>query len=225
MRIHRRTDLEMVRHSNFNPTSLAEIESERRARQARRKIAEMRYRNSRVKVIEPISKPVETHIPYSQSKEGISKRYLKEIQQKLSDQKRAEYEAQKIAEFQEGIDRKQEEFYMRQEKIKDARISMDQIALEVAQKYIVIGVEYSDLFSVRRSSNMILARHEAWYRCKTETTNSLPAIGRYFNGKDHTTILHGIRKYKSYQNGAPLKASLPEHLILPVNYLEIGGDK
>jgi hypothetical protein len=67
------------------------------------------------------------------------------------------------------------------------------IAIEVAAKH---GVPMTDLLSQRRNKNAVLARHECFWRCKQETLLSLPQIGRLFKRKDHTTVLHGIRKHE-----------------------------
>jgi hypothetical protein len=55
------------------------------------------------------------------------------------------------------------------------------------------GVELADLLSARRTKNLAVIRHAAYYLSKTLTPRSLPDIGRRF-GRDHTTILYGVRK-------------------------------
>lgn len=67
------------------------------------------------------------------------------------------------------------------------------IAMEVAAKH---RVRFSDMLSVRRTRAAVAARQEAFWRCREETSMSLPAIGRMFGGRDHTTVMHGIRKYE-----------------------------
>jgi chromosomal replication initiation ATPase DnaA len=66
------------------------------------------------------------------------------------------------------------------------------IALEVGKKH---GFSLAELKSARRDRVLVAARHEAFYRVAKETSLSLPAIGKMFGGKDHTTILHGIRQH------------------------------
>ena len=68
-----------------------------------------------------------------------------------------------------------------------------QIARQVAAKH---GVSVTDLLSARRDRPVAVARHEAFYRCRHETTLSLPEIGRRFGGRDHTTVLHGVRMHE-----------------------------
>lgn len=59
------------------------------------------------------------------------------------------------------------------------------------------GVLRSDILSTRRTAPLVRARHVAVYLCKTQVSRSLPEIGRAFGNRDHTTILHAIRKVKS----------------------------
>lgn len=99
---------------------------------------------------------------------------------------------------------------------------LERIALETAKKYEEYDVTLSDLFSIRRDVVTVLAKHECYWRAKQETSWSLPAIGRYFGGRDHTTILHGVRKYgklQKYMNGEgpnPVKydTRIPFELII-----------
>lgn len=57
------------------------------------------------------------------------------------------------------------------------------------------GLTKTELLSARRMRTLVVARHEAMYRMSKETSMSLPMIGRRLGGRDHTTVLHGIRKY------------------------------
>jgi hypothetical protein len=56
------------------------------------------------------------------------------------------------------------------------------------------GVGVMDLRSSRKTQPTTLYRQIAMYLCKELTTNSLPAIGRQFSNRDHTTVLHAFRK-------------------------------
>jgi len=56
------------------------------------------------------------------------------------------------------------------------------------------GVSLQDILSIRRNENIVHARHVAIYLARSTTTHSLPVIGRLFGGRDHTTILHAVRK-------------------------------
>ena len=66
------------------------------------------------------------------------------------------------------------------------------ISLEVAAKY---KLTLPELLSNRRAKELVCARHEAMYRMKMETSLSFAEIGRRIGGRDHTTILHGVRKH------------------------------
>ena len=56
------------------------------------------------------------------------------------------------------------------------------------------GVALEDILSDRRSQRLVRPRHEAMYFAKALTPASLPAIGRRMGGRDHTTVLSGIRR-------------------------------
>ena len=51
-----------------------------------------------------------------------------------------------------------------------------------------------DMRSARRTANIVRPRQVAMYLAKTLTLRSLPEIGRRFGGRDHTTVLHAVRK-------------------------------
>lgn len=61
----------------------------------------------------------------------------------------------------------------------------------VAKAY---NVSVVDLLSQRRTAQVVKPRQIAMYVCKVKTLKSLPEIGRAFGGKDHTTVLHAVRK-------------------------------
>jgi chromosomal replication initiator protein len=71
------------------------------------------------------------------------------------------------------------------------RIKIEDIQRVVARQY---NVSRSDLLSSRRTANVVRPRQVAMYLAKTLTLRSLPEIGRRFGGRDHTTVLHAIRK-------------------------------
>lgn len=62
----------------------------------------------------------------------------------------------------------------------------------VACKYF--SVQRNDMLSPRRDIRVAYPRHIVMYLAKTLTLKSLPEIGRRLGGRDHTTILHGVRK-------------------------------
>jgi chromosomal replication initiation ATPase DnaA len=65
------------------------------------------------------------------------------------------------------------------------------IQQEVADYYSLVP---ADLKGPRRTRDMVLPRHVAMYLVRTETPASLPVIGDAFGERDHTTVLHAVRK-------------------------------
>ncbi|NRA88444.1 MAG: chromosomal replication initiator protein DnaA, partial [Rhizobiales bacterium] len=55
-------------------------------------------------------------------------------------------------------------------------------------------VSKADLFSARRHRSIVRPRQIGMYLAKMLTSRSLPEIGRRFGGRDHTTVLHAVRK-------------------------------
>jgi hypothetical protein len=55
-------------------------------------------------------------------------------------------------------------------------------------------VKMMDLLSTRRTAEIVKPRQVAMFLCKDLTPHSLPQLGRRFGGKDHTTVLHAVRK-------------------------------
>ncbi|MDR1289288.1 MAG: chromosomal replication initiator protein DnaA [Holosporales bacterium] len=72
-------------------------------------------------------------------------------------------------------------------------ITIDFIQKKVCEYY---GVKLSDLTSARRHKAVTTARQIAMYLCKDLTSRSLPDIGKNFGGKDHSTVIHAIKKVK-----------------------------
>ena len=71
------------------------------------------------------------------------------------------------------------------------RVRIEDIQHVVARQY---NVSRADLLSSRRTTNVVRPRHVAMYLAKILTLRSLPEIGRHFGGRDHTTVLHAVRK-------------------------------
>jgi len=71
------------------------------------------------------------------------------------------------------------------------RVKIEDIQRIVARHY---NVSRGDLLSSRRTANVVRPRQVAMYLAKTLTLRSLPEIGRRFGGRDHTTVLHAVRK-------------------------------
>ena len=75
----------------------------------------------------------------------------------------------------------------------DRRTTIDQIQKKVAEHF---NVKMSDMHSARRSRTIARPRQIAMFLAKNLTTRSLPEIGRKFGGRDHTTVIHAIKKVK-----------------------------
>jgi chromosomal replication initiator protein len=73
----------------------------------------------------------------------------------------------------------------------DRRVSVDDIQRKVAEHY---NIRLSDMHSPRRARTVARPRQIAMYLAKALTEHSLPEIGRKFGGRDHTTIMHGVRR-------------------------------
>ncbi len=73
----------------------------------------------------------------------------------------------------------------------DRRITIDEIQRKVAEHY---NLRLSDMHSARRARSVARPRQVAMYLSKLLTARSLPEIGRKFGGRDHTTVMHAIRK-------------------------------
>jgi chromosomal replication initiator protein len=73
----------------------------------------------------------------------------------------------------------------------ERRITIDEIQRKVAEHY---NLRLTDMHSARRSRNVARPRQVAMYLCKKLTTRSLPEIGRKFGGRDHTTVMHAVKK-------------------------------
>ena len=76
----------------------------------------------------------------------------------------------------------------------DRKVTLDEIKRKVADHY---NLRISDLISARRARQVARPRQVAMYLAKTLTAKSLPEIGRGFGGRDHTTVIHAVRKVES----------------------------
>jgi len=79
--------------------------------------------------------------------------------------------------------------------VKHNRVAVPIAAIqhEVAEAF---GIAIEDLLSDRRDKKSTEPRQIAMLLCRIMTGESMPAIGRRFGGRDHTTVLHAVRKYK-----------------------------
>jgi chromosomal replication initiator protein len=73
----------------------------------------------------------------------------------------------------------------------DRRVTIDEIQKKVAEHY---NIRLADMHSARRARAVARPRQVAMYLAKQLTARSLPEIGRKFGGRDHTTVMHAVRK-------------------------------
>ncbi|MBL4603499.1 MAG: chromosomal replication initiator protein DnaA [Emcibacteraceae bacterium] len=73
----------------------------------------------------------------------------------------------------------------------DRRVTVDEIQRRVADYF---NIKLADILSARRARQVARPRQVAMYLCKHLTSKSLPAIGRNFGGRDHTTVMHAVKR-------------------------------
>ena len=73
----------------------------------------------------------------------------------------------------------------------DRKLTMEEIQRRVAEHF---KIRLSDMSSARRARVVARPRQVAMYLAKQLTSRSLPEIGRAFGGRDHTTVMHAVRK-------------------------------
>ena len=73
----------------------------------------------------------------------------------------------------------------------DRRVTIEEIQKQVAAHF---NIRISDMHSARRARSVARPRQVAMYLAKQLTSRSLPEIGRKFGGRDHTTVMHAVRK-------------------------------
>jgi chromosomal replication initiator protein len=75
--------------------------------------------------------------------------------------------------------------------VQNRQISVENIQKTVADFY---NIKIADMYSKKRPANIARPRQIAMYIAKELTQKSLPEIGELFGGRDHTTVLHAVRK-------------------------------
>jgi chromosomal replication initiator protein len=85
----------------------------------------------------------------------------------------------------------------------EKRVTVDQIQKAVAEHY---GLSQADIISERRARVVARPRQAAMWIAKQITTRSLPDIGRRFGGRDHTTVLHAVRRIEALKQDDPVLA-------------------
>ena len=76
-------------------------------------------------------------------------------------------------------------------KSNNKKITIEEIQKNVAEHF---NIRLTDMHSPRRSRSVARPRQIAMYLAKSITSRSLPEIGRKFGGRDHTTVMHAVKK-------------------------------
>lgn len=79
----------------------------------------------------------------------------------------------------------------------DRKVSIEEIQRHVSEHF---NIRLSDMIGPKRVRNFARPRQVAMYLCKQMTSRSLPEIGRRFGGRDHTTVMHGVRRIEELRN-------------------------
>ncbi|MEM1377993.1 MAG: chromosomal replication initiator protein DnaA [Pseudomonadota bacterium] len=79
----------------------------------------------------------------------------------------------------------------------DRKVSIEEIQRHVSEHY---NIRLSDMIGPKRLRSFARPRQVAMYLCKNLTSRSLPEIGRRFGGRDHTTVMHGVRRIEELRN-------------------------
>jgi len=93
-------------------------------------------------------------------------------------------------------------------------ISVEKIIKKVSAYFDISEI---DLKSARRTRSIARPRQVAMYLSKVLTMRSLPEIGRRFNGRDHTTVLHSIRTITELKETDPVIAKAITELTKMIN--------
>ncbi|MFY0682062.1 MAG: chromosomal replication initiator protein DnaA [Thalassovita sp.] len=73
----------------------------------------------------------------------------------------------------------------------ERKITVEEIQRKVSEHY---NIRLSDMIGPKRVRSYARPRQVAMYLCKQLTSRSLPEIGRRFGGRDHTTVMHGVKR-------------------------------
>lgn len=79
-------------------------------------------------------------------------------------------------------------------------ITVETIVNAAAQEF---GVTVLDIKSSRHHASLVQARHVAMYLARHLTPRSLPEIGRFLGGRDHTTVMYGVRRTEERMGATP----------------------
>jgi chromosomal replication initiator protein len=96
----------------------------------------------------------------------------------------------------------------------DRRVTIEEIQKRVAEHF---NIRIADMHSARRARAVARPRQVAMYLAKQLTSRSLPEIGRKFGGRDHTTVMHAVRKIEELRE---IDSSFAEDIDLLRRMLE-----
>jgi chromosomal replication initiator protein len=82
----------------------------------------------------------------------------------------------------------------------ERRVTIDEIQRRVAEHF---NIRLGEMTSERRARAVARPRQIAMYLAKQLTQRSLPEIGRKFGGRDHTTVIHAVRKIEELKHSDP----------------------
>jgi chromosomal replication initiator protein len=79
----------------------------------------------------------------------------------------------------------------------ERKITVEEIQRKVSEHY---NIRLSDMIGPKRVRTYARPRQVAMYLAKTMTSRSLPEIGRRFGGRDHTTVMHGVKRIEELKS-------------------------
>jgi chromosomal replication initiator protein len=88
-------------------------------------------------------------------------------------------------------------------RLRERRVTIDEIQRRVAEHF---NIRCAEMTSARRARAFARPRQVAMYLSKQLTSRSLPEIGRKFGGRDHTTVLHAVRRIEELKDTDPTLA-------------------
>lgn len=85
-------------------------------------------------------------------------------------------------------------------RVSERKVTVEEIQRRVSEHY---NIRLSEIIGPKRVRTIARPRQIAMYLAKNMTTRSLPEIGRYFGGRDHTTVMHGVRRIEDLRSKDP----------------------
>ena len=94
-------------------------------------------------------------------------------------------------------------------------LSIERLQREVADFF---GIKVQDIKSSRKVKNIALARQIAMYLARKHTDSSFPSIGDKFGGKDHSTVIHAVKKIEEKLESDPTLANTINSIMAKMDY-------